>query len=132
MKYFEVIVATLCLALGCSISALADPQVETGDGLAAEYEKLMRAVRVRKKPVQVIDGTLNIAGRPGIGPKDAAVILVEFGDFQCPFCRVHLLGAAQQIRKKLVAENLLRYVFLDFPIEDKHPLAAQAAAAARC
>ncbi len=143
MKHLKAIVTAFYLSVGYPITASADLQVqldgggpvakaETGNGLNAEYKKLMRMVKARRKPVQTIDGALNIANRPGIGPKDAEVILVEFGDFQCPFCRRHLLGAAQQIREKIVASNRLRYVFLDFPIETKHPLAAQAAASARC
>jgi protein-disulfide isomerase len=143
MKDVKTIVTIFCLAVGFSITASADPQSETDGGgpaakaetanaLDAEYRKLLQMVKAKRKPVQTIDGALCIADRPGIGPKDAEVILVEFGDFQCPFCRRHLLGAAQQIREKLVAANRVRYVFLDFPIEAKHPLAARTAAAARC
>jgi len=143
MKDLQAIAPILGLAVGCSYTVYADHPVETdrGDstvvaeyqnGLDAEYEKLMRLVEAARKPVQVIDGALDIAGRPGIGPKNAEVVLVEFSDFQCAFCRRHLLGAAQQIREKIVSANRVRYVFLDFPIEVRHPLAAQAAVAARC
>ncbi len=132
MKGAKTVVAAICLAAGFAFMASADSQPESADALGAEYQKLLQMVKEKKKPVQTIDGTLGIAGRPGIGPKDAEVILVEFGDFQCPFCRRHLLGVAQQIRAKLVATNRVRYVFLDFPLEVKHPLAVQAAAAARC
>ncbi len=143
MKDAKAIVTAFCLAVGFSVTALADPQEETagsgpnhvqetGNALDAEYQKLLQVVKANRKPVQTIDGALGIAGRPGIGPKDADVILVEFGDFQCPYCRRHLVGTAQQIREKLVVTNRLRYVFLDFPMEAKHPLAARAAAAARC
>ncbi len=125
-------VTTICLAAGFAFIAAAESQPESADALGAEYQKLLQMVKANRKPVQTIDGALGIAGRPGIGPKDAEVVLVEFGDFQCPFCRRHLLGAAQQIREQMVAANRVRYVFLDFPIEAKHPLAAQAAAAARC
>ena len=48
------------------------------------------------------------------------------------FCKRHHLGAAQQIHEKLALTGQLRYVFLDFPMEAKHPLAAKAASAARC
>jgi protein-disulfide isomerase len=143
MKNVKVIVVVLCLSVGYSIAASAESRVESDIGsvpaeqevdssLGAEYEKLLRMMQEKRKPVQTIDGALGIAGRPGIGPKDAEVILVEFGDFQCPFCRRHLQGTAQQIYDKLVATHRLRYVFLDFPIEVKHPLAAKAAAAGRC
>ena len=102
------------------------------DSISEEYKKLLQLVREKKKPVQTINESLDISGRPGIGDKNSRVVLVEFGDFQCPFCRRHFFGVAQQIRDHLVATNQLRYVFLDYPNEDTHPFALNAAIAARC
>ncbi|MEN8175004.1 MAG: thioredoxin domain-containing protein [Pseudomonadota bacterium] len=143
MSHIATIVLAGCLATGFVSTASADSQAEgarqapsipanTDSGLGAEYEKLLRMVEEQKAPVQKIDAALDIAGRPGIGQKNVDVILVEFGDFQCPYCRRHFLGVAQKIHENLVKKNLLRYVFLDFPEEDRHPFAAKAAAAARC
>ena len=136
-------VAFYCFLSSVTSAVYADPgmnsegqassiQSDAANSMDAEYEKLLRIIEKQRAPVQSIDGALDIADRPGIGPKDSDVILVEFGDFQCPYCRRHLSGAAQQIHEKLVLTNQLRYVFLDFPIGEKHPLAAQAAVAARC
>lgn len=61
------------------------------------------------------------------GPADAPVTLIEYGDFQCPYC-----GAAYPILKR-VTERLgdrLRFVFRHFPIADSHPNAEHAAEAA--
>jgi len=63
----------------------------------------------------------------GQGPADAAVTLVEYGDYECPYC-----GAAYPIIKEVQArmgENL-RFVFRNFPITTSHPHAEQAAEAA--
>ncbi|MFK7847795.1 MAG: DsbA family protein [Rhodothermales bacterium] len=111
---------------------LASTQAEITDDLGEEYKKLIRIVESKKAAVQTIDGSLNIADRPGMGPKDSEVILVEFGDFQCPFCKRHLKGTAQEIHQRLILKNQLRYVFLDYPMEAKHPFAIKAAIAARC
>ena len=62
-----------------------------------------------------------------LGPADAPVTLVEYGDYQCPYC-----GAAYPIVKQ-VQERLgdrLRFVFRNFPITTSHPNAEQAAEAA--
>jgi protein-disulfide isomerase len=61
------------------------------------------------------------------GPADAAVTLVEYGDYECPFC-----GAAYPIVKELQARtgNMLRFVFRNFPITTSHPHAERAAEAA--
>jgi protein-disulfide isomerase len=61
------------------------------------------------------------------GPASAAVTLVEYGDYECPFC-----GAAYPIVKQVQARmgERLRFVFRNFPISTSHPHAEQAAEAA--
>jgi len=61
------------------------------------------------------------------GPGSAPVTLVEYGDYECPYC-----GAAYPIVKELQARvgDELRFVFRNFPISTSHPHAEQAAEAA--
>jgi protein-disulfide isomerase len=61
------------------------------------------------------------------GPADAPVTLVEYGDFECPYC-----GGAYPIIKEVQARmgDRLRFVFRNFPITTSHPHAEQAAEAA--
>jgi protein-disulfide isomerase len=61
------------------------------------------------------------------GPVDAPVTLVEYGDYECPYC-----GAAYPIVKEVQARlgEKLRFVFRNFPITTSHPHAEQAAEAA--
>ena len=64
------------------------------------------------------------------GDDNAPVTLVEYGDFECPFC-----GQAEPVVRELVSEfgHDLRYVFRHLPLSDVHPhaeLAAEAAEAA--
>jgi protein-disulfide isomerase len=66
----------------------------------------------------------------GAGPEDAPVTLVEYGDYECPYC-----GMAHPIVQRAQQElgNQLRFVFRNFPLAEAHPharLAAQAAEAA--
>jgi Na+/H+ antiporter NhaA len=68
------------------------------------------------------------AGRDHIrGPADAPVTLVEYGDFECPYC-----GQAEPVVRTLLSEfgQELRYVFRHLPLEDVHEHAQQAAEAA--
>jgi protein-disulfide isomerase len=65
-----------------------------------------------------------------LGPDDAPVTLVEYGDYECPYC-----GMAHPIVKRAQRElgDQLRFVFRNFPLAEMHPharLAAQAAEAA--
>jgi protein-disulfide isomerase len=61
------------------------------------------------------------------GPADSAVTLVEYGDYECPYC-----GAAYPIVKEVQSRmgEKLRFVFRNFPITTSHPHAEQAAEAA--
>ena len=61
------------------------------------------------------------------GPADAPVTLIEYGDFQCPYC-----GAAYPVLKRVKARlgDRLRFVFRPFPLTESHPNAEHAAEAA--
>ena len=63
------------------------------------------------------------------GPADAPVTVVEYGDFECPYC-----GQAEAVMRDLLAgHGDVRYVWRHLPLNDVHPnaqLAAEAAEAA--
>src|SRR5260370_30801635 len=74
--------------------------------------------------------TLTVPGSEGDhaqGPADAAVTLVEYGDYECPYC-----GRAYPIVKQLQQRlgRRLRFVFRNFPLKEIHPHAEHAAEAA--
>jgi protein-disulfide isomerase len=64
---------------------------------------------------------------PSRGPKDASVLVVEFGDLQCPACK----AAQPAIEALIAAEPNTRFVFQNFPLE-MHNWAAKGAAYADC
>jgi Na+/H+ antiporter NhaA len=62
------------------------------------------------------------------GPEDAVVTLVEYGDFQCPYC-----GQAEPAVRAVLGEDDVRFVWRHLPLSDVHPqaeIAAQASEAA--
>lgn len=68
------------------------------------------------------------AGHPWTGGKNATVTIVEFSDFQCPYCRA-AEPALKQIRAKY--GDKIKLVYMDFPL-GMHPHAMDAAVAGRC
>jgi len=74
---------------------------------------------------------VEVAPDPGRlrGDPDAPVTIVEFADFQCPYCQ-----AAEQSLKEVLEKyrGKVRLAFHDFPLRQIHPQAQQAAEASRC
>ena len=59
------------------------------------------------------------------GPLDASITVIEFGDFECPYC-----GQAEPVARDLLADTDLRFVWRHLPLSDVHPAAQLAAEAA--
>ena len=74
--------------------------------------------------------TVSTEGRPSLGPADAPVTVVEFSDYQCPYCRRFFEETYHDLLERY--EGRLRYVLRNFPIRNLHPLAHEAAEAAEC
>ncbi len=67
---------------------------------------------------------------PAEGPDDAPILIVEFSDFECPYCQRHFQQVYPQLQSTY--PDQIRYVFLNFPLTSIHPNAHDAAQAALC
>jgi len=76
-------------------------------------------------------GKLRLDGGFSLGSSDAPLAIVEFTDYECPFCRQFESTTFAEIRKKYIDTGKVRFVIRDFPL-DGHPDAMPAAEAARC
>jgi protein-disulfide isomerase len=103
--------------------------------LATQRERFLQSLRsqgnvvVHLQPPPVIRVEVSVKGAPIRGTPDAPVTLVEFSDFECPFCK-----QAQPTLKQLLERypGKVRLVYRDFPLDSIHPQARGAAEAARC
>ena len=66
-----------------------------------------------------------------LGDEDAPVVVIEFSDFQCPFCRSFWRDTLPRIKSEYIDTGKVRFVYRDFPL-DFHPGAMPAAQAAEC
>ncbi|MCA9918353.1 MAG: thioredoxin domain-containing protein [Anaerolineales bacterium] len=73
-----------------------------------------------------------IEGAYAIGDPNAPVTIVEYTDFECPFCSRHYSQTFLQLKEDYIDAGLVYYVFKDFPLTQLHPSAVFAANAARC
>ncbi len=65
-----------------------------------------------------------------LGPADAPITIIEFSDYQCPFCTKYEVQVAQRLRQEF--PDQIRFIYRDFPLYSIHPFAAPAAEAANC
>jgi protein-disulfide isomerase len=123
------------------IAGFYDVKVHASQGNASQDEVFY----ISKNGRQIIRGTLyDIVDnpfkpelsklktdlRPSFGTPGAPVVIAEFSDFQCHFCKEE----ARVFRENLLKEypTQVRFYFMDFPIESLHPWAKPAAIAGRC
>jgi protein-disulfide isomerase len=97
-----------------------------------EIKSLLGPGRQVAAAPEVLDIALTVANSPFKGDKNAKVMLIEFSDYQCPFCARHFRQTLPQVEKDYIKTGKLRYVFRDYPIENIHPQAFKAAEAAHC
>ena len=85
-------------------------------------------IRIAMKPPEVPILPVSVDDDPSIGPADAPVTIVEFSDFQCPYCR-NSVAVLKELRRTYGEK--IHLVYRDYP-GPNHPYAAQAAEAAQC
>lgn len=67
-----------------------------------------------------------------IGNKDAPVVVIEFSDFQCPFCRRFYTQTLSQLESEYINTGKVAFVYRDFPLTSIHPAALPSAIATEC
>jgi len=77
----------------------------------------LRAESVKSAPKGTV---ITIANLPQQGKADTNLVLVEFSDYECPFCARHATGVAAQLDKEFVGTGKMRHVFANNPLPMHH------------
>ena len=80
-----------------------------------------------KPPVKISEDNDPIIGNP-----DAPITIIEFSDFQCPFCARFHVQTLPLLLEEYIDQGKVKLVFRDFPIQSIHPNALPASVAAEC
>lgn len=84
------------------------------------------------QPPQPTKGVASIDDDPILGDKNAPVTIIEFSDYECPFCKRHFEQTHAQLIKSYVDTGKVKIVFRDFPLAFHEPMASKEAVAANC
>ena len=140
------IAAAACI---CAALATATPRLATGeegitraqaDSLLIELKQIrqlleknlqQQARQVAPAPAPERTVTLPLGKVFKLGRDDAPVTLVEFADYECPYCRQFETTVFEQLRTNWIDTGKVRFISRDLPL-DFHPHSAAAANAARC
>jgi protein-disulfide isomerase len=83
-------------------------------------------------PPEPVRAKLNLEGAEMLGSKSAPITVVEFTDYQCPFCQRFHLATFNELKKNFIDTGKVRFYSRDLPLDSIHPNAMRAAQAARC
>jgi protein-disulfide isomerase len=107
--------------------------VEVEKSIQKELQDIKAALQTRQapSPSEPQNVVLNVDKAPFKCDKDAKLTLIEFSDYQCPFCARHIRETFPQLESEYIKTGKVKYVFNDFPL-DFHKNAFKAAEAANC
>ena len=90
------------------------------------------ALEERQPPLKAeLTTELLLAGEPVLGSRQAPLTIVEFSDFECPYCRLFHQEVIPSLKREYIDTGLVRFIHKDLPLPF-HNQARPAAAAARC
>ncbi len=122
----------------------ADPAAVSGDSTEAAILEELKAIRqllekiekqgsnsVKQAPSRPTTATVTISGKPFMGSETAPVTVVEFTDYQCPYCLRFIKTAFPHLKRDYIDTGKVRWVALNLPLAF-HKDAKKAAQAAHC
>lgn len=110
---------------GAVLYTRSSPQIAANNG---------GAVQQVAGNIQQAGGVVNVSADDDavLGDPNAPVTLIEFSDFQCPFCRKFYKETLPQIKKDYILTGKAKLIYRDFPLVQIHPGATPAAEGAEC
>ncbi|MFA5855223.1 MAG: DsbA family protein [Candidatus Gracilibacteria bacterium] len=112
-------------------SAATDSSASQAQGAAPEAEPTGAEIAAQVDPSAMEVMSVSIDDDPILGDSEAPVTIVEFSDFQCPYCAKFVTDSMGKLMENYIDKGIVKIVFRDFPLPS-HTKAAVAAQAAEC
>ncbi len=103
----------------------------------SEFDDAISRIESKIDNLQVYDNQpkvvkISIDDDPIRGNQNAPITIIEFSDYQCPFCARFYTQTLPLIMDEYIDQGKVKLVYRDFPIQSSHPNAMPAAVAAEC
>jgi protein-disulfide isomerase len=118
-------------ALKQEVQTLEKGQAEMKKGID-EILKTLEPLKRRQEAMEFKPQEMSVADAPYIGKKNAPVTVVEFLDYQCPFCQKYHASIEPQISKDYVSTGKVKFAVRQLPLPTLHPAAVECAQAVLC
>ena len=105
-------------------------QEEFKNEIAKLELKILEKQLPTKQPIAPLK--ISVDNDPIIGNPNAPITIIEFSDFQCPFCARFHIETLPSIMNEYIDKGQVKLVFRDFPIQSIHPNAVPASIASEC
>ena len=128
-----IVIGVAAFLGGLHISNLDSNQIsqeELNDAIAKLELKILQNKLPSNKPI--IELKISADNDPIIGDSNAPITIIEFSDFQCPFCAKFHIQTLPKITEEYIKKGKVKLVFRDFPIQSIHSNAWIASTAAEC
>jgi protein-disulfide isomerase len=102
--------------------------------LVDTQEEILRQIADLREMPQLHPPDVNLSLKDAAikGSPAARLTVIEFSDFECPFCARYMRESYPHLERDYVSTGRIQYVFRHFPLESLHPRAVKAAEAAEC
>lgn len=131
-KLIPILTAALVIAAFFIGSLYTKVQMLEKGGSVGSINNQQPAQAAAPQPQQPTKGIASVDDDPVLGDKNAPVTIVEFSDYECPFCKRHFDETFPQLVKNYVDTGKVKIVYRDFPLSFHDPMATKEAVAANC
>ncbi|MSS86092.1 MAG: disulfide bond formation protein DsbA [Thaumarchaeota archaeon] len=137
---FNILISSIIITVGVAsffagsyVSNFNSEQISQEE-FKNEIAKLELKILEKQLSTKQLNSPLKIStdNDPIIGQINAPITIIEFSDFQCPFCAKFHIETLPLIMNEYINNGQVKLVFRDFPIQSIHPNAVPAAVAAEC
>jgi protein-disulfide isomerase len=128
------VAAALIAGAACASRSDVEQLKKDVEALKAQQAQLLKQVggaRPQQQP-RALPASIDMTGAPFKGSATSTVALVEFSDYECPYCIRHFTQVMPEIQRTYIDTQKIRYMFRDFPIDELHPQSIRAHVAAHC